>query len=59
MSDNQVPVDFRIGCHSVVDINGRTKSSSSLRLDSESNIELNENPLILNTSYETKYSRVD
>ena len=45
MSDNQVPVDFRIGYHSVVDIDGRTESSSSLRLDSESNIELNENPL--------------
>ena len=45
--DNSIPynqdlLDFRIGYDSVSDIDGRTESSSFLRLDSEPNIELNE-----------------
>ena len=34
MPYNQDPLDFRIGCDSVADIDERTESSSFLRLDS-------------------------
>ena len=45
MSDNRVPIDFKIGYDCVNDIDGRTESSSFHMLDSEPNIELNENSL--------------
>ena len=41
MPDNEVSFDFRIGYDSVVDNDGRTESSSFLRLHSVPNIELN------------------
>ena len=66
MPDNQVSLDFRISYDSVVEINGRSESSSSLRLDSDPNIEVNEDALnadrcaanetvLVNTSYENEF----
>lgn len=66
MPANPVTLDFRIGYDSVVDIDGRSESSSSLSLDSDPNIGVNEDPLnadsftaneaiLVNTSYENEF----